>query len=70
MRIVHPNRLFYGWYIVAASVVMNAYITVVFGLGFNVFFLPILTEFGWSRALTSGAFSLRSLESGLLAPIK
>lgn len=69
MRIVHPNRLFYGWYIVAASVVMNAYITVVFGLGFNVFFLPILTEFGWSRALTSGAFSLRSLESGLLAPI-
>lgn len=69
MRIVHPNKLFYGWYIVAASVVMNAYITVAFGLGFNVFFLPILTEFGWSRALTSGAFSLRSLESGLLAPI-
>ena len=69
MNILRTNRIFYGWYIVAASVVMNAYITVAFGLGFNVFFLPILTEFGWSRAVTSGAFSLRSLESGLLAPI-
>ena len=69
MNILRKNRIFYGWYIVAASVVMNAYITVAFGLGFNVFFLPILTEFGWSRAVTSGAFSLRSLESGLLAPI-
>lgn len=63
------KKVFYGWYIVAASVGLNFYLTVVFGLGFNVFFLPILHEFGWSRALTSGAFSLRAVESGLLAPV-
>jgi MFS family permease len=62
------RKFFYGWYIVAASVGLNFYLSVVFFQGFQVFFLPILREFGWSRALTSGAFSLRQLESGLLAP--
>lgn len=63
------KKIFYGWYIVAASIAINFYITVVFGLGFNVFFLPIVHEFGWTRAVTSGAFSLRAVESGLLAPV-
>ena len=63
------RRIFYGWYIVAGSVAMNFYLSVVFFQGFQVFFLPILNEFGWTRALTSGAFSLRQLESGLLAPV-
>ncbi|MFH1560431.1 MAG: MFS transporter [Chloroflexota bacterium] len=63
------RKVFYGWYIVAASVGLNFYLTAAFGVGFNVFFLPILHEFGWTRALTSGAFSLRQLESGLLAPV-
>jgi MFS family permease len=62
------RKVFYGWYIVAASVGLNFYLSIVFFQGFQVFFLPILREFGWSRALTSGAFSLRQLESGLLAP--
>lgn len=56
------KRVFYGWYIVAGSVAMNFYLSVVFFQGFQVFFLPILNEFGWTRALTSGAFSLRQLE--------
>ena len=63
------RKIFYGWYIVAGSVAMNFYLSVVFFQGFQVFFLPILNEFGWTRALTSGAFSLRQLESGLLAPV-
>ena len=68
-RALHPRRLFYGWYIVAASVALNFYLSIVFFQGFQVFFLPISQEFGWSRAATSGAFSLRQLESGLLAPL-
>ena len=63
------RRFFYGWYIVAASVGLNFYLSIVFFQGFQVFFLPILREFGWSRALTSGAFSLRAVETGLLAPV-
>ncbi|MBI4328466.1 MAG: MFS transporter [Chloroflexi bacterium] len=62
-------RVFYGWYIVAASVAMNTYLSIAFFLGFQVFYLPILKEFGWSRALTSGAFSLRQLETGVLDPV-
>jgi MFS family permease len=66
---LRKKGVFYGWYIVAASVAINFYLSIVFFQGFQVFFLPILQEFGWTRALTSGAFSLRQLESGLLAPI-
>ena len=62
-------RIFYGWYIVGASVALNFYLSLSFFNGFQVFFLPILREFGWTRALTSGAFSLRQVETGLLAPV-
>ncbi len=33
---------------------------------FGVFFKPVLTEFGWTRAMTSGAFSLSMIVSGLI----
>jgi MFS family permease len=33
---------------------------------FGVFFIPVLTEFGWTRAVTSGAFSLSMITQGLL----
>ncbi|MDA0988957.1 MAG: MFS transporter [Chloroflexi bacterium] len=62
------KKVFYGWYIVTGSVALNFYLSIVFFQGFQVFFLPILHEFRWTRAMTSGAFSLRQLESGLLAP--
>ncbi len=62
------SRIFYGWYIVGASVALNFYLSLAFFNGFQVFFLPILREFSWTRALTSGAFSLRQVETGLLAP--
>jgi MFS family permease len=61
-------RIFYGWYIVGASVALNFYLSLSFFNGFQVFFLPIQREFRWTRALTSGAFSLRQVETGLLAP--
>ncbi len=63
------GRIFYGWYIVAASVAMNFYLSITFFQGFQAFFLPILEEFKWSRTEMSGAFSLRQLETGMLAPV-
>jgi MFS family permease len=49
---------------VAASCIIAA----TFGayLAFGVFFKPLLTEFGWTRGLTSGAFSLSMVMGGLL----
>lgn len=58
-------RLFYGYIVVAAS-----FVIMVLGWGlyivFGVFFNPLLQEFGWTRAMTSGAFSLSSILHGVL----
>ena len=62
-------KLFFGWYLVAGSFITNLALTGTYFQGFQVFFLPILTTFGWSRTALSGVFTLRQLESGLIAPI-
>ncbi len=60
------KRFFYGYIVVVASLCVFA---VMYGtrFAFGVFFKPMLTEFGWTRALTSGALSLSMLVQGLLA---
>jgi MFS family permease len=58
--------LYYGYVIVAVTFVIMLLswgLYVVFG----VFFDPLLEEFGWSRAMISGAYSLSSILSGVLA---
>ncbi len=58
--------LFYGYIIVAA-----AFLSMAFSSGaifsFSVFFAPLQDEFGWSRAVTSSAFSLNMIVQGALA---
>ena len=61
-------RIFYGWYIVLASVLSNALLSGVVWGGFGAFIIPIESTFGWSRSAISGAMALRQLESGILAP--
>ena len=68
-RVNGKPRIFYGWYIVAASILLNAYIGMAIWQGFTIFFLSILRDFGISRTLLSGAFSIRQIESGFLSPI-
>ena len=65
----HRPWLFYGWYIVGASVLLNSYLSLAVWQGFTVFFLPILNDYNVSRTLLSGAFSLRQIESGFLSPV-
>jgi MFS family permease len=54
------SRIFYGWYIVAAS-----FVILFFNGGaryaFGVMLKPIVEEFGWSRGLVSGVFSLNMI---------
>jgi len=61
-------KFFYGYVIVAAAFVM---LTVMGGTyySFGVFFTPLLTEFGWTRAMTSGAFSLCIMLEGVLGMV-
>ena len=57
---VKKPHFFYGWKIVGISFVTLA---IAYGIwySFSVFFVVILSEFGWSRAATAGVFSLFTL---------
>jgi MFS family permease len=57
-------RLFYGYVIVGAAFLT---MVVLYGVqySFGVFFKPMLDEFGWSRALTSGVYSMNVVVQGL-----
>ena len=59
-------RLFYGYVVVAASFVILVLIVGMY-YSFGVFFKPMSTDFGWSRALTSGAFSVSWIVGGPLS---
>jgi MFS family permease len=59
-------RLFYGYIVVIAAFFIMLLMWGIF-FTFGVFFKPLLTEFGWTRAVTSGAFSLSWITQGLLA---
>jgi MFS family permease len=62
------RRIFFGWYMVAASVVTNTIFSAAYFQGFGVLFLPIERTFGWDRWVISAALSLRQLESGIVSP--
>jgi len=61
-------KLFYGYIVVLAAFGIQA---VAWGLcsTFGVFFNPLLIEFGWTRAMISGAFSLCFLILGFISII-
>jgi predicted MFS family arabinose efflux permease len=62
-------RIYYGWYIVAISVVS---LTLLLGStfhAFGVFVLPVSQDFGLTRAQTNTALILFSLGSAICAPI-
>ena len=61
-------KIFYGWWIVGASLLTTLYMGGVVFYGFTAFFEPIVNEMGWSYTQVSLAASLRGLEMGLLAP--
>jgi len=61
-------KFFYGYVIVSAAFLIMA---VLIGMlySFGVFFEPVLVEFGWTRAATSGAFSLTVIIGGIMAMV-
>ncbi len=59
---------FYGWVIVAVTFVTMA-IGVTARTSFSLLFPPILTEFGWDRGVTAGAFSFGFIVSAVFSPL-
>lgn len=64
---VESERFFYGWFIVG----ILFFISIIdggFTYIFSAFLRPLSEEFGWTRAQTSGAFSLYLLAVGIVLP--
>jgi MFS family permease len=62
-------KLFYGWYIVAAALLLSTVNMMFLGYGWSSFVNPILTTFGWSLSQLSLASSLRNFENGIFNPV-
>lgn len=62
-------RLFYGWYIAIAAMVMAALYSAIVGYGWSAFVGPITATFGWGMTQIALASSLRSIETGVFNPV-
>jgi len=63
------QRVYYGWWIVFASMLVLSVGAGIYWLGFGVFFLPLANEFSTSRTALSGVIAISQLEGGLLGPV-
>jgi MFS family permease len=64
------NRVFYGWWIVGGGFSLQMLVGSLMIHSFTAYFPLLQVQFGWSRALLSGAFALSHAESAILAPLQ
>lgn len=67
----HQNRsggLYYGWIIIGATFLIGFTEAGVFQNILSIFMKPMAREFGWSRAMITGAIAIGSLAGGILSP--
>lgn len=69
-RAAAPARVFYGWWIVAGSFVLQSLQFGLMFLSFGAYLVQLQRDFGWSRSAISGAFSMSRLETGFLGPLE
>lgn len=69
VRPARQPRIFFGWYLVSACMMIHFTISVVFVYGFQAFVNPLADTFGWSKTAITGANSLQRLEGGIVSPI-
>ena len=63
------GKVFYGWWVVAATCAVNAIGGGVYFYGFSIFFLPIKAALNLSSASTSLIFSLSRAEGAVEGPV-
>ncbi|GAB4331201.1 MAG: MFS transporter [Dehalococcoidia bacterium] len=68
-RLQRLRGAYYGWYLLAGSVVAMALGSGVSFWSFGLYVEPLEAEFGWSRAEVSAGFSIGLLVSGLVGPM-
>ena len=62
------KNAYFGWYTVLAGSIIACWGYGCWYYGMSALFLPLITEYGWTRAQLSAAFSMRSIEGGLEGP--
>ena len=62
--------VFYGWWLVGISVVLLTLMAVSVFQGLGTFLVALQLEFGWSRTVLSGAFSLSRAQGAVIGPIE
>jgi len=60
--------VYFGWYTVVAGAVIACWGYGSLYYGMSALFLPLITEYGWTRAQLSAAFAMQSVEGGLEGP--
>lgn len=63
-------RIFYGWYIVGAGLIINMLIGGLTMNAFGFYAAALKDEFGWSATIFGVAAAVTRVESGLLGPIQ
>jgi MFS family permease len=63
------TRIFFGWYIVLAGLILTTFYSAVFTYGWTSFVNPILVTFGWSVTELSLASTFRGVEAGIFNPL-
>lgn len=66
LRVRKP--IFYGWWVIAIAFVTMG-VAIASRTSFSLLYPEILAEFGWSRSITAGAFSLGFLISTAMLPV-
>jgi MFS family permease len=61
-------KFFYGYIVVLSSLIIMVALWGAYSV-YGVFFNPLISEFNWTRAATSGAFSLATVLSGVLGVV-
>ena len=69
-RLRQRGGLFFGWWVVLAGGVMMALNGGLLFHSFGAYFVRLQGEFGWSRSLLSGSFSMMQLEGGIVGPMQ
>ena len=64
-----PN-IFYGWWILIAGTSIMTVVGTTNTYGLSLFFIPLITQFGWSRRPSPAPSPWPRLESGLIGPLE
>ncbi len=67
-KIFKGKEIFFGWWTVLATAIMSAWGYGSWFYGFGTYFKPLQSDFNWTRAQVSSAFSMSRLEGGVEGP--